>query len=299
MAARKKRGLGRGLDALLGQGSTGAAVSEGAAGFRNLPLDQVHRNSRQPRQHFAEESLMELAGSIRAGGVIQPVVVRVRLGGGYELVAGERRWRAAKMAGLQTVPAMVRELDDRNAAVLTLAENLQREDLNAIEQAEGMQRLIREFGLQQKQLAEMVGISRSMVTNLLRLLNLPQAVRTLLVEGKLEMGHARALLGLPPELQTETARQMVAEGWSVRQTEERVRRMAAPQKRSKRKPGSDGMDDPDVLRLERELGEHLGAPVQVQHTTRGRGRIVIRYSSTGELDGILERMGAGTENGKE
>ena len=294
MAARKKRGLGRGLDALLGQSSAAAALSAGAAGLSNLPLDQVHPNPSQPRQHFEEESLAELASSIRVGGVIQPVVVRPRVAGGYELVAGERRWRAARLAEQQTIPAVVRELDDRDAAVLTLTENLQREDLNAIEQAEGMQRLINEYSLQQKEVARMVGISRSAVANLLRLLGLPEEVRALLVGGALEMGHARAILGLLPELRTEMARQAAAEGWSVRQAEERVRRMTAPEKRRRRRGGGDA-EDPDVQRLERGLAEHLGAPVQVQHTTRGRGRIIIRYSSTGELDGILEKIGMGNE----
>ena len=291
MTARKKRGLGRGLDALLGQGGTTAAVAAGAAGFHNLPLDQVHQNPRQPRRHFDEESLAELANSIRAGGVIQPVVVRPRTNGGYELVAGERRWRASRLAEQQTIPAVVRELDDRSTSVLALTENLQRQDLNAIEQAEGLQSLIQEFGLQQKEAAEMTGISRSAVTNLLRLLSLPEEARELLVSGKLEMGHARALLGLLPEFRTKMARQVAAEGWSVRQTEERVRRITASGKREKLKSVSSGREDPDVQRLERELAEHLGAPVQVQHTTRGRGRLVVRYSSTGELEGILERIG--------
>ncbi|MGE8497028.1 MAG: ParB/RepB/Spo0J family partition protein [Pseudomonas sp.] len=288
--AAKKRGLGRGLDALLG-GTSVAALQEEAAEadsreLQHLPLDLIQRGKYQPRRDMDPTALEELAQSIKAQGVLQPIVVRPIGGGRYEIVAGERRWRATQQAGLERIPAMVRDLPDEAAIAMALIENIQREDLNPIEEAVALQRLQQEFQLTQQQVAEAVGKSRVTITNLLRLIALPEEIKTLLSHGDLEMGHARALLGLPLEQQVEGARHVVARGLTVRQTEALVRQwlsgkdsVAAPTK-----------TDPDISRLEQRLAERLGSPVQIKHGQKGKGQLVIRYNSLDELQGVLAHI---------
>ncbi|NIP13718.1 MAG: ParB/RepB/Spo0J family partition protein [Pseudomonadales bacterium] len=286
-----KRRLGRGLDALLssevvadlGSGEKGPASPEGAR-IAEIALDELVPNRYQPRRDFNEEALAELVASIKSQGVMQPVVVRPRAQGGYELVAGERRWRAAGLAGLKAIPALVREVSDEQASAMALIENIQREDLNPLEEAHALQRLRDEFGLTQQQVADAVGKSRVAVTNLLRLLNLGPAVRDLLVAGAIEMGHARALLSLDSVAQERAANEVVARQLSVRQTEALARRMqqgAGPAR------SSDKARDTDTAHLERELSDRIGAPVSISCNAKGRGRLVIRYGSLEELDGIL------------
>ena len=286
-----KRRLGRGLDALLsgdvvaelGTADKGTGPREGVQ-VAEIGLDQVVPNRYQPRRDFNEEALAELVASIKSQGVMQPIVVRPRAQGGYELVAGERRWRAAGLAGLDAIPALIREVSDEQASAMALIENIQREDLNPLEEAHALQRLRDEFGLTQQQVADAVGKSRVAVTNLLRLLNLGPAVRDLLVAGAIEMGHARALLSLDSVAQERAANEVVARGLSVRQTEALVRRL-----QQGKGPGrvSDTSRDADTVHLERELSAKIGAPVSISCNAKGRGRLVIRYSSLEELDGIL------------
>jgi ParB family chromosome partitioning protein len=285
----KRKGLGRGLDALL-SASAGAHVAVVAEDgqLRELPLDLIERSRLQPRMQFEPEALNELTQSVRARGVVQPIVVRPTADGQrYEIVAGERRWRAAQMAGLNEIPAVVREVDDNAALAISLIENIQREDLNPIEEATALKRLIDEFGLTHQETADAVGRSRAAVSNLLRLLDLGEDVRAYLEAGELDMGHGRALLGLEGELQSKAAAEVVAKGLSARLTENLVRRLKAP--RTAKAPETGG-DDPDVRRLVRELAEHLGARVQIQQGGGGKGRLIIHYTSLEELDGILERM---------
>ncbi len=286
-----KKRLGRGLDALLsgevvadlGAGQKGPGIPEGVQ-VAEIGLDQVVPNRYQPRRDFNEEALAELVASIRSQGVMQPVVVRRRAQGGYELVAGERRWRAAGLAGLDAIPALIRDVSDEQASAMALIENIQREDLNPLEEAHALQRLRDEFGLTQQQVADAVGKSRVAVTNLLRLLNLGPAVRDLLVAGAIEMGHARALLSLDSVVQERAANDVVARGLSVRQTEALVRRLQ--QGKGPGRP-SEAVRDADTAHLERELSEKIGAPVSISCNAKGRGRLVIRYGSLEELDGIL------------
>ena len=283
----RKRGLGRGLDALLGEVSdSGSRPAQEL--MSELALESIQRGRHQPRMEMREEALQELTNSIKAQGVMQPIVVRRAATQGpnprYEIIAGERRWRAAQRAGLTTIPASVREASDEVAVALGLVENIQREDLNPIEEGVALQRLQDEFHLTQQQVADAVGKSRVAVTNLLRLLNLSPEARSLLERGELEMGHARALLGLDADRQYDAAKQVVRQGLSVRQTEAMVRRMQRPETRALRR------EDPDTRRLERELAEKLGAEVQIRHTAKGKGRMVIRYASLEELDGILRRI---------
>lgn len=283
----RKRGLGRGLDALLGEVSdSGSRPAQEL--MSELALESIQRGRHQPRMEMREEALQELTNSIKAQGVMQPIVVRRATTQGpnprYEIIAGERRWRAAQRAGLTTIPAIVREASDEVAVALGLVENIQREDLNPIEEGMALQRLQDEFHLTQQQVADAVGKSRVAVTNLLRLLNLSPEARSLLERGELEMGHARALLGLDADRQYDAAKQVVRQGLSVRQTEAMVRRMQRPETRALRR------EDPDTRRLERELAEKLGAEVQIRHTAKGKGRMVIRYASLEELDGILRRI---------
>ncbi len=283
----RKRGLGRGLDALLGEVSdSGSRPAQEL--MSELALESIQRGRHQPRMEMREEALQELTNSIKAQGVMQPIVVRRAATQGpnprYEIIAGERRWRAAQRAGLTTIPAIVREASDQVAVALGLVENIQREDLNPIEEGVALQRLQDEFHLTQQQVADAVGKSRVAVTNLLRLLNLSPEARSLLERGELEMGHARALLGLDADRQYDAAKQVVRQGLSVRQTEAMVRRMQRPETRALRR------EDPDTRRLERELAEKLGAEVQIRHTAKGKGRMVIRYASLEELDGILRRI---------
>ena len=281
----KKRGLGRGLDALLsGSASVHAAAAEHE--LRDVPLDLISRSRYQPRLRIDPDALEALAQSIRVRGVVQPVVLRPRSDGiHYELVAGERRWRAAQMAELDAIPAVVRDIPDEAALGIALIENIQREDLNALEEAAALKRLVEEFELTHLEAGDAVGRSRAAVSNLLRLLELRPDVRRLLEDGEIEMGHARALLGLSGAGQSEAAAQVVAKGLSARETEALVRRMSTP-----RTPGAKVLIDPDIRRLQDDLGDRLGAPVAIQHTRRGRGKLVIRYSTLEQLDGILERI---------
>jgi len=288
--ATKKRGLGRGLDALLG-GATVAAMQEEAVKvdtreLQHLPLECVQRGKYQPRRDMDPQALEELAQSIRAHGVMQPIVVRPLAGGRYEIIAGERRWRASQQAGVETVPALVREVPDEAAIALALIENIQREDLNPIEEALALQRLQQEFQLTQQQVADAVGKSRVAVSNLLRLIALPEEIKTLLSHGDLEMGHARALLGLPAERQVEGARHVVARGLTVRQTEALVRQWLGNEEAPRREVRA----DPDITRLEQRLAERLGSPVQIKHGQKGKGQLVIRYSSLDELQGVLAHI---------
>ncbi len=288
--AIKKRGLGRGLDALLGGTSAAAleneAVQADTRELQHLPLDLVQRGKYQPRRDMDPGALEELANSIKAQGVMQPIVVRPIGGGRFEIIAGERRWRASQQAGLEKIPAMVREVPDEAAIAMALIENIQREDLNPIEEAVALQRLQQEFELTQQQVADAVGKSRVTITNLLRLIALPEEIKTLLAHGDLEMGHARALLGLPLEQQVEGARHVVARGLTVRQTEALVRQWL----NSKDKPAEKAKADPDINRLEQRLAEKLGAPVQIKHGAKGKGQLVIRYSSLDELQGVLAHI---------
>jgi ParB family chromosome partitioning protein len=266
------------------------------AGLREVPVDLLRRGRYQPRVDMREESLAELAESIKAQGVVQPIVVRPlpNPGGGeteYEIVAGERRWRAAQMAGLATIPAVIRDIPDEAAVAVALIENIQRENLNPIEEAQSLHRLVEEFGLTHADAAEAVGRSRVTVTNLLRLLELPRPVREMLERRQLDMGHARALLGLPhPELTLEVAERAQKQGWSVRETEDAVRKLTGPGGKGKSgKAASRSASDPNIRRLETDLTEKLGAAVAIEHGPKG-GRVVIRYNGLDELEGILEHI---------
>lgn len=288
--ATKKRGLGRGLDALLGGASVSAMQEEAAKvdtrELQHLSLELIQRGKYQPRRDMDPQALEELAQSIKNHGVMQPIVVRPLSGGRYEIIAGERRWRASQQAGLEKVPALVREVPDEAAIAMALIENIQREDLNPIEEAVTLQRLQQEFQLTQQQVADAVGKSRVSVSNLLRLIALPDEIKTLLAHGDLEMGHARALLGLPGDQQVEGARHVVARGLTVRQTEALVRQWLS----DKEKPKAEVKSDPDISRLEQRLAERLGSPVQIKHGQKGRGQLVIRYSSLDELQGVLAHI---------
>ncbi len=282
MTARHK-GLGRGLDALLGGGS---ARTRGEEELAQLPVAALRPGKYQPRTHMDEVSLAELADSIRARGVIQPVVVRPVGDAQYELLAGERRWRAARIAGLERIPALVRDVPDEAALGIGLIENIQREDLNPIEEAGGLRRLIGEFNLTHEEASRAVGRSRAAVTNLLRLLELAPPVQALLQDGGIDMGHARALLSLSKARQVELAEQVAARGLSVRETERLVQHAAAPKTRRAARPGLDA----DSRRLQEELAEALGAKVHLKPGRAGRGSVVIDYSSLDELEGLAQRL---------
>jgi len=288
--ATKKRGLGRGLDALLGGANVAATPDEAARTdvneLRQLPVDVIQRGKYQPRRDIDPVSLEELASSIRNQGVMQPIVVRPVGGGRFEIIAGERRWRASQQAGLENIPALVRDVSDEAAIAMALIENIQREDLNPIEEALALQRLQQEFQLTQQQVADAVGKSRVTISNLLRLIALPEEIKTLLAHGDLEMGHARALLGLPADRQVEAARHVVARGLTVRQTEALVRLWL----NTEGKPEAETKSDPDIKRLEQRLAERLGSPVQIKHGEKGKGQLVIRYSSLDELQGVLAHI---------
>lgn len=286
MNAAAKRGLGRGLESLL---SSADKPREGE--LRTLPVTAIRPNPWQPRQVFEPEQLEQLAASIKAQGLLQPVVVRPAAPGngqdGYELIAGERRWRAAGLAGLTHIPAVVRQVDDRTTAALALVENLQREDLNALEKAQGIKRLIEEFGLTHQQAGEAVGHSRTHVSNLLRLLDLAPAVQGLVETGQLDMGHARALLPLPKARQEEMAEKIAAQQMTVRDVEALVARLLqAPADKAQAAKAV----DPNIADLERRLSERLGAPAEIRHGQRGKGQIVLRYGSLDELDALLSRL---------
>ena len=281
----KPRGLGRGLDALLAGDDTSATPSPESVA--NLPLSALQPGRYQPRTRMDEQAIAELAESIRAQGIIQPILVRPVAPDRYEIIAGERRWRAAQMAGLATVPVLVRDIPDQQALAAALIENIQREDLNPLEEATGIERLVREFSLTHQAVADAVGKSRTAVTNLLRLLELPGAVRDLVSEGALQMGHARALLPLPPDRQLALAREAAAGRWSVREVEKRASAAleATPAPRPPRRRSR------DVVRLEEELSDALGTPVRIESSGRGqRGRLVIAWDSLDQLDVLLARL---------
>lgn len=290
--AAKKRSLGRGLDALLSSSNRAQAPEAADSGqFRELDVDLLKRGRYQPRLDIRQESLSDLADSIRAQGVVQPIVIRpVRdTGDGvrYEIIAGERRWRAAQLAGLKKVPVIIRDVPDEAAVAMSLIENIQREDLNPLEEARALDRLIREFEMTHQQAAEAVGRSRAAVSNLLRLLDLSEEVKALVERRSIEMGHARALLGLAePKAQALAAREVVAKGLSVRETERLVKRLQQPP----RVPPPPGPRDPNIRRLEAELADKLGAKVALQHAASGSGKLVVSYNSLDELDGILAHI---------
>jgi ParB family chromosome partitioning protein len=282
----RPKGLGRGLDALLAGDDD--APAEGEA-LRMLAIDRIRVGKYQPRTRMDATSLAELADSIRAQGVMQPILVRPIDGGRFEIIAGERRWRAAAQAGLVEIPALVRAVPDNAALALALVENIQREDLNPLEEAQGLARLIDEFGLTHEAAAKAVGRSRSAVSNLLRLNALAKPVQEYLLSGALEMGHARALLALPAAQQAAASTRVVNGKLSVRETERLVESLLTPAKRAGRraKPGYDA----DTARLENALAEKLGAVVHIEPGRKGAGRVVIRYSTLEQLDGIVERLG--------
>lgn len=305
--SRKPR-LGRGLDALLGSARQAAdpvptAIEEPATEgplaadasapvgeqLLRLEVESLQRGRYQPRREMDPERLEELAASIRSQGMMQPIVARALASGGYEIVAGERRWRAAQLAGLDRVPVIVRELSDEAAMALSLIENIQREALNPIEEAFALQRLVEEFGFTQQAVAETVGRSRAAVANMLRLLRLRGEVRDMLERGDIEMGHARALLTLPEARQLVIARDVIEKGLSVRQTEALARR-ATQEDEAGGSATIRPARDPDTVALERRLSEQVGAPVAIRHGASGKGQVVIRYSSLDELDGILDHI---------
>ncbi|MBQ85590.1 MAG: chromosome partitioning protein ParB [Gammaproteobacteria bacterium] len=299
-----KKKLGKGLDALLSSGSSqmmasllGGRPRETArlsanvddttpdrdGDLKNIPVELIQRGKYQPRTDMHEEALEELAASIKTQGVMQPIVVRPISSNKYEIIAGERRWRATQMACLDTIPAIVKPVGDEAAIAMALIENIQRENLNPIEEAMALKRLQDEFELTQQEVADAVGKSRVTVTNLIRLIGLHISVRRMLEHGDLEMGHARALLALPDEEQTSAARMVSGKGLSVRQTEALVRRLTSGSGAVQSKQVS----NPDIKNLENKLAEKLGAKVMIQHTAKGKGKVVVRYNSLDELDGIL------------
>lgn len=288
---RKKR-LGRGLDALLSR-PVAATVTAADNELREMPVELLQRGQYQPRVDMRQDSLEQLADSIKAQGIVQPIVVRPVGNRGdvqrYEIIAGERRWRAAQLAGLATIPAVIRDVPDKSAIAMALIENIQREDLNPLEEARALDRLIREFDLTHAEAAKAVGRSRASVSNLLRLQDLSAKVKPLLEDRQIEMGHARALLALSNAAeQYKAARKVVKNELSVRDTEKLIKRMLAG---SKQKTGADGRaPNGDIRRLEIEVSEKLGAKVRLEHTAMGAGRLIIAYNSLDELDGILKHI---------
>ena len=282
----KKSGLGRGLDKLLSSANSESVTD--ASQLKLLAVEKILPSPYQPRKNIAQEGLQSLADSIKAQGLVQPIVVRKLADGQYELIAGERRWRASQLAGLLEIPAIVRELPDQAAAAMALIENIQREDLNALEEAQALNRLIHEFGLTHQQTAEAVGRSRAAVSNLLRLLELESQCKVLLEEGKLEMGHARALLALQGKQQIELAHKVAQYQLSVRATEKLVKQTLAGELQAMiaLKPTLNA----DISQLQSRLTDTLGAKVSINHSKRGKGKLVIEYNSLDELDGILAHI---------
>ena len=284
----KKGGLGRGLDALLGAATRGQpAVEAGIVTetLRQLPVEWIERGRYQPRQDLREDTLQELAESIRAQGVVQPVLVRPLGVDRYELIAGERRWRATQLAGLREIPAVIRDLPDRAAMAVALIENIQRENLNPLEEAQGLQRLIDEFSMTHQEAADAVGRSRPAASNLLRLLQLVPPVQELLMQGDIDMGHARALLPLSGALQIQLAQRIAQKGLSVREAERLAQQALKPPKKPEdRKP------DRDLLRLQEELSDTLGAQVAIRTNKQGAGKIQIEFGNLDQLEGILQRL---------
>ncbi|MGB5597136.1 MAG: ParB/RepB/Spo0J family partition protein [Thiothrix litoralis] len=278
----KKPALGRGLDMLLSS-VRGEGEQADDTVLKTLPVERIRPGQYQPRTRMDPDALQELADSIKAQGLVQPVVVRKLGGGEYELVAGERRWRASQLAGLHEIPAVVREIPDQAAAAMSLIENIQREDLNALEEAGALRRLIDEFGLTHQQTAEAVGRSRAAVTNLLRLLDLQAETKALVDAGQLEMGHARALLALQGRQQVDIAEKVAQRQMSVRETERWVKNI----QEAGQKPATEFKPPPDVVKLEQTLADTLGAKVAIRYNRTGKGKLVIEYNSLDELDGIL------------
>lgn len=279
----KKRGLGRGLDALLTSGKP--AVVPVASELQHIPVEFLQPGKYQPRKDMSQDALEDLANSIKAQGVIQPIVVRLITEQRYEIIAGERRWRAAQLAQLAEVPCLVKNVPDEAAVAIALIENIQREDLNAMEEAIALQRLVSEFELTHQQVADAVGKSRTSVTNILRLNQLNDDVKLLLEHGDIEMGHARTLLALEGDAQSDAARLVAAKQLTVRETENLVRKLLEPATEKEPK-----IKDPDVAALENKLSEHFAAPVVIDYNKKGKGSLTISYSSLSELDGILGKL---------
>ena len=299
--ATKRQSLGKGLDALLGMGSDAdfndldhldsldrlgnTNVADGQ--LRQLPVELLQRGKYQPRRDINAEALEELANSIRSQGIMQPLVVRQLAGEQYEIIAGERRWRAAQQVGLDTVPVIIREVSDEAAIAMALIENIQREDLTAMEESLALQRLQQEFQLTQQQVADAVGKSRSAVTNLMRLTSLEIEVQRLLERGDLELGHAKCLLALDGAMQVNAARTVAGTSMTVRQTEALVKKL---QSGDTAKPAAETDNSPDIKRLEDDLSEKVGVPVKIQHSAKGTGKLIFKYNSVDELDGILAHL---------
>ena len=286
MTVKKKR-LGRGLGSLIGNVDeiTRASEADIESGLTHLPIDKIQRGAYQPRKHFDEEALQELANSISAQGVVQPIVVR-KEGNVYELIAGERRWRASQLAGLETIPAVIKQIDTQSAAAIALIENIQREDLNPLEEANALQRLIDDFDLTHMQVAEAVGRSRVAVSNLLRLLELAEPVKELLNKSLLSMGHARAMLALAEHDQPQIARLVVNRGLSVRETEALIKKHLAPHKPKPQVSEA----DPNIQRLEQQISDNLCAQVKIKTGKKGDGQLIIHFHNNDELDGILQHL---------
>lgn len=299
--ATKRKGLGRGLDALLAGSSSsnnttanpssnegdGAVVETSREELKHVAVEFIQRGKYQPRRDMHQEALEELAESIKVQGVMQPIVIRPISSDRYEIIAGERRWRATQLAGLDTIPAVIRDVSDEAAIAMSLIENIQREDLNPIEEAVALKRLQDEFELTHQQVADAVGKSRTSVTNLLRLIALDSEVKKLLENGDIEMGHARSVLSLEPLQQREIAQQVVAKGLSVRHAEALVRRLLEEKNKTTLKTAAVSAD---IQKLEEDLGQKIGVPVIVQHNAKGKGRLILKYNSLDELDGILKHM---------
>ncbi|WP_068547048.1 ParB/RepB/Spo0J family partition protein [Thalassotalea crassostreae] len=293
MSTSKRRGLGRGLDALLtssprksdkDQTNQAEPVVE-KSDLQKLPIEQLQPGKYQPRKDMSEAALEDLSNSIKAQGIIQPIVVRPVGKDKYEIIAGERRWRASQLAGIDLVPCLIKDVPDESAVAIALIENIQREDLNAMEEAVALERLLNEFELTHQEVATAVGKSRTTVTNLLRLNALNPDVKTFLENGDIEMGHARALLALQGDLQTTTARTVAAKELTVRETESLVKKVQQPVVEKQT-----DIKDPDTVKLEEDLAVRIGSPVEIKHNKKGKGKMVISYSSLDELDGILSKI---------
>ncbi|MCW5588301.1 MAG: ParB/RepB/Spo0J family partition protein [Legionellales bacterium] len=288
----KRRGLGRNLDALLGSSleiTTPTSAETSGEEYRLIPIERIQRSPFQPRREFDQQALEELAQSIRAQGLIQPIILRRLITGDYELVAGERRWRASQLAGLNEIPALIRDLPDNAVMAMALIENIQRENLNPIEEAQAISRLIHELDMTHQQAADALGKSRTAITNLLRLLNLHADVRILLERGDIEMGHARALLALENREQLSTARHIVEKSLSVRETEKLIRRLLEGITNTAAEKNNMNID-PDIKALENKLSEKLGAKIEIKFDRSGKGNLIISYNSLAELDGILAHI---------
>jgi ParB family chromosome partitioning protein len=293
----KKRGLGRGLDALLATSQSGAKTSsdnneaEQQGELRKIPVEFLQPGKYQPRKDMSPEALEDLASSIRSQGIIQPIVVRQLDQQRYEIIAGERRWRASQLAQLDVIPCLIKDVPDESAVAIALIENIQREDLNAMEEAQALDRLMVEFELTHQEVATAVGKSRTTVSNLLRLNNLNDEVKLLLEYGDIEMGHARALLALEGDAQTNTAKLVADKGLTVRETESLVKKaQTGDEQQPEKSPKKADTTDPDVKRLEIDLSDNLGAPVKIAHNSKGKGKLVINFNDLEQLDGILSKL---------